>query len=72
MWQYIENVLSKEIIRYQVPSDTLSSRKEFEDVLCQLISSVDKTTVVLYMDTMLRGRSRGPKGHNPFRIFVIM
>ena len=53
VWQYIENVLCKEILNYQVPHDDVSSRKEFEDLLCQLISSVDKTTVYYILNVTM-------------------
>ena len=47
VWEYIENVLSKEVMKYQVPSDDLNSRKEFEELLCQLVAVADKTTVCM-------------------------
>ena len=34
-------------MKYQVLSDDLSSRKEFEELLCQLVSAADKTTVCM-------------------------
>ena len=49
VWQYVENTLSEAIMRYQVSSDSVGSREEFEDLLCKLISSVDKTTVHIYI-----------------------
>ena len=43
MWQYVENSLSQTIIKYQVSSENAGSREEFEELLCKLVSSVDKT-----------------------------
>ena len=48
VWQYVENSLSKTITKYQVSAESTGSRQEFEELLCKLVSSVDKTTVTSY------------------------